>query len=129
MRTSWVQIEEPSPYGVSLARAIASSKSLKRNTGSTGPNTSSRTSRESSRRLGDDRRLEEPALVVAAGAAADQQLAARGDAVLDLLEQLVAARAGVDRAHPQPRLLGLDRAVAGLVAADAVDELRRRTSS
>ena len=44
--------------------------------------------------------------------------------VLDLLEQLVAARARVDRAHPQPRLLGLDRAVAGLVALDALDELR-----
>ena len=57
-------------------------------------------SRESRRRLGDHGRLEEPALVVAAGSAADQQLAALGDAVLDLLEQLVAAGLGVDRPHP-----------------------------
>ena len=74
-------------------------------------------------RLGDDRGLEEAALVVAAGAAADEQLAAVGDAVLDLGEELVARVARVDRAHPQPRLLGLDGPVARLVAPDALDEL------
>src|SRR5262245_52977739 len=61
---------------------------------------------------------------MAAGAAADEHLAAVPDAVLELLDQLVAGAALGDRAHAQPRLLGLDRAVAGLVAADALDELR-----
>ena len=74
--------------------------------------------------LGHHGGLEEPALVMAAGAAAGEHLAALGDAVLDLLEQLVAAAARVHRAHPQPWLLGLDGAVAGLVALDAVDQLR-----
>src|SRR3954449_6291128 len=145
-RASCVQIDEPRPYGVSFARRIASSKSLKRNTGRTGPKTSSVTSRDSSpgsataagprekpppgaeprrvARLGDDGGLEEEALVVVPGAAADEQLAAVRDAVLDLGEQLVAARACVDRPHPELRLLRLDGPVARLVAADALDELR-----
>jgi ParB family chromosome partitioning protein len=74
-------------------------------------------------RLGDDRGLDEPALVARPGPAADQHLAAFRDAVLDLRDELVAAGACVDRPHPQLWLFGLHGPVARLVAPDALDEL------
>src|SRR5947209_462833 len=61
--------------------------------------------------LRDDRRLQEVALVVAGGAATDQQLAPRRHAVLELLEQLIAPGPCVDRAHPELPFLRLDGSV------------------
>src|SRR5437763_14997827 len=61
---------------------------------------------------------------MAAGSAADEELAAAAQAVLDLLEQLVAAGAGVDGTHSQSGLLGFDGAVAWLVATHTVHQLR-----
>src|SRR3954463_560676 len=115
---SFVHTLAPRPYSVSLASRMASSRSLTRHTGSTGPNVSSRATRLSTGGLATivgSMKWPAPPRASPPGSsprppgrvAAEQQLAAAVQRVLELLHDLRPAVGRVQRPDADPRLLRL----------------------
>ena len=100
---SRVQAAAPRPNGVALASAIASSMPATRNSGATGPNTSSRAAGAVGRHVGEHRRRVEVARARRAAARPSSRRAPAATERVDLVGDAVADRRAAPAARPRCR--------------------------